>query len=138
MSLYYPPVTKRIPCNIRVNHRNKWYDFVDGGNGFLYGIPYFAPKVVEFNVEDKSFKEIGPDLGERGEKYMHGIRANNGSTYCIPFKGNHFLKITPFEKGDALVQILDDKIIPYYREVESLGDDDMSDDDDTSEKCNRG
>jgi hypothetical protein len=44
----------------------KWSEFVDGGDGFLYGTPYDATRVVKFNPLDKSLTEIGPDLGEGG------------------------------------------------------------------------
>jgi len=45
---------------------HKWSSFLDGGDGFLYGIPSYAPRrVVKFNplrVPAKSFlTEIGPD-----------------------------------------------------------------------------
>ena len=57
---------------------------MDGGNGCFYGIPFRARRVVEFNVEDKSIKEIGPDLGYYRMKYRNGFKASNGSIYCIP------------------------------------------------------
>jgi hypothetical protein len=41
----------------------KWSAFVDGGDGFLYGIPSNARRVVKFDPLDKSMTEIGPDLG---------------------------------------------------------------------------
>ena len=43
---------------------HKWWDFVDGKNGFFYGIPFSARRVVKFNPLDKSLTEIGPGLGE--------------------------------------------------------------------------
>ena len=50
----------------------KWSNFVDGGDGFFYGIPFNARRVVKFNPLDKSFTEIGPDFGEGGYKWMRG------------------------------------------------------------------
>ena len=47
-----------------IQGHGKWNDFVDGGNGFFYGIPRNARRVVKFNPLDKSLTEIGPDLGE--------------------------------------------------------------------------
>ena len=44
----------------------KWSTFVDGEDGFFYGIPCDAHRVVKFNPIDKSLTEIGPDLGEGG------------------------------------------------------------------------
>ena len=57
---------------------------MDDRNGCFYGIPFRARRVVDFNVEDKSIKEIGPDLGYYRMKYGNGIKANNDSIYCIP------------------------------------------------------
>ena len=45
----------------------KWSTFVDGGDGFLYGMPSSERRVVKFNPLDKSLTEIGPDLGEGEE-----------------------------------------------------------------------
>ena len=53
-------------------------------------------------------KEIGPDLGEGGEKYTTGVRPANGSIYCAPgWSTKYFLKITPKGKGDAEVEVLE-------------------------------
>ena len=104
------PTTKLITCNSQIDltRKYKWRDFVNGGDGFLYGIPDNAPKVVRFSPIDKSMEEIGPYLGDEEYKYRSGIRAGNGSIYCIPHGAKHFLKITPStEGGDAKVQILD-------------------------------
>ena len=48
----------------------KWSAFVDGGDGFFYGIPFSARRVVKFNPLDKSWTEIGPDFGEGGFKWI--------------------------------------------------------------------
>ena len=69
----------------------------------MYGIPYNARRVVEFTVEDKSIKEIGPDLGDRSGKYWIGVKANNGSIYCVPLYAIYLLKITPGEVQNAKV-----------------------------------
>ena len=57
-------LTTLIDIDDEIQGRVKWLDFVDGGDGFFYGIPYFARRVVKFNPLDKSLTEIGPDLGE--------------------------------------------------------------------------
>jgi hypothetical protein len=56
--------------------REKWSDFVDGGDGFFYGIPFDARRVVKFNPLDKSFTEIGPDF-DGFDKWRCGVRASN-------------------------------------------------------------
>ena len=81
--MVFPPATRLIECDIQMDVHEKWRGFVDGGNGCLYGIPDDARRVVEFKVEDKSIKEIGPDLGYYRMKYGNGIKPNNDSIYCI-------------------------------------------------------
>jgi hypothetical protein len=87
----------------------KWLDFVDGEDGFFYGIPFFARRVVKFNPLDKSLTEIGPDLGESGMKWCCGVRAKNGSIYCAPDNAEHILKIDTIQ---GTVEILDDIELP--------------------------
>jgi hypothetical protein len=82
---------------------------VDGKNGFFYGIPFNARRVVKFNPLDKSLTEIGPDLGEGGYKWRFGVRANNGRIYCAPYCANHILKIDPIQ---GTVETLDDIEMP--------------------------
>jgi hypothetical protein len=86
-----------------------WSSFVDGGDEFLYGIPYDARRVVKFNPLDKSLTEIGPDFGEGGAKWKRGVRANTGSIYCAPYNSNHILKI---DTNDGTVETLDNVELP--------------------------
>ena len=82
----YSKETRLIKCDVQTDDiKGKWKDFMDGGNGYLYGIPSNARRVAEYNVKDNNMKEIGPDLGVGwGNKYENGIKANNGSIYCVP------------------------------------------------------
>jgi hypothetical protein len=86
-----------------------WNDFVDGEDGFFYGIPYNARRVVKFNPLDKSLTEIGPDLGKGGCKWQCGVRANTGDIYCAPFCSDHILKI---KTNDGTVETLDNVEVP--------------------------
>ena len=86
----------------------KWSEFVDGGDGFLYGIPCNARRVVKFNPLNKSLKKVGPDFGG-GAKWSCGVRANNGSIYCAPFNANRILKINTI---NGTVETLDDVLLP--------------------------
>jgi hypothetical protein len=57
----------------------EWSNFVDGEDGFFYGIPLNARRcVVKFDPLDKSFTEIGRDVGEGYGKWRCGVRANTG------------------------------------------------------------
>jgi len=89
--------------------RLKWFDFVDGGDGFFYGIPFDARRVVKFNPVNKSLTEIGPDLGKGEAKWKCGVRANTGSIYCAPYYADHILKINT---NDGTVETLDDVEMP--------------------------
>ena len=82
---------------------------MDGKNGFFYGIPYNARRVVKFNPLDKSLTEIGPDFGDGGLKWRCGVRANTGSIYCAPYNTEHILKINT---NDGTVETLDDVELP--------------------------
>jgi hypothetical protein len=88
---------------------DKWSAFVDGGDGFLYGIPSRARRVVKFNPLDKSFTEIGPDLGAGVAKWQCGVLANNNSIYCAPSCAERILKIDTIQ---GTVETLDDVEVP--------------------------
>ena len=59
-----------------IEGRVKWSVFVDGEDGYFYGIPCDARRVVKFDPLDKSLTEIGPDLGDVVDKWRCGVRAN--------------------------------------------------------------
>jgi hypothetical protein len=92
-----------------IEGRAKFSTFVDGGDGFLYGIPSDAQRVVKFNPLDKSFTEIGPDLGDDECKWMCGVRSNNNSIYCAPYRADHILKIDTIQ---GTVETLDNVEVP--------------------------
>ena len=98
-------LTTLIDIDDEIQGHVRWWDFVDGKNGFLYGIPSHARRVVKFNPLDKSLTEIGPDLGEGRYKWLCGVRDNNGNIYCAPCNAEHILKINT---KDGTVEILDD------------------------------
>jgi hypothetical protein len=87
----------------------KWSTFVDGEDGFFYGIPCDARRVVKFNPVDNSLTEIGPDLGDGQMKWECGVRADTGSIYCAPYHSNRILKINTI---DGTVETLDDVELP--------------------------
>jgi hypothetical protein len=92
-----PSLTSLIDIGDEIQGQYKWSTFVDGKNGFLYGIPANARRVVKFNPLDKSLTEIGPDFGEIWGKWRCGVRANNGKIYCAPCNADHILKIDPIQ-----------------------------------------
>jgi hypothetical protein len=92
----------------------KWSTFVDGKNGFLYGIPCNARRVVKFDPLDKSMTEIGPDLGDDEEKWSCGVLANNSGIYCAPCNAEHVLKIDTIQ---GTVETLDNVRLPETGEL---------------------
>jgi hypothetical protein len=87
---------------------------VDGGDGFFYGIPFNARRVVKFNPLDKLLTEIGPDLGDGRHKWRCGVLANTGSIYCAPFHADHILKIDTIQ---GTVETLDNVRLPETGEL---------------------
>ncbi len=83
----------------------KWSTFVNGKDGFLYGIPWGAHHVVKFNPVDKSMRLIGAEVD--GAWYI-GILAHNGCIYS-EFSSQHgsrrMLKINTV---DGTVETLDE------------------------------
>jgi hypothetical protein len=55
-------IGEKIVCDedldLEVRHISKWSTFVDGKDGFLYGIPEHAVRVVKFSPVDKSMEMI--------------------------------------------------------------------------------
>ena len=98
------PATSLIKCDVQIwDLIEQWRDFVDGGNGCLYEIPWNYQWVVELSLEDKNLKEIRPDLRWKYMKYWRGIKVDNGSIYCMPFNDSrlkNLLKIIPKEGKD--------------------------------------
>ena len=73
---------------------SKWTAPLAAPNGFVYGIPADARRVVKFNPVDKSFTHIGPDFGDEKWKWGRGAMTDSGIIYCLPsFNGHGILKI---------------------------------------------
>ncbi len=85
--------TKLVGDSVDGDDSKKWSTFVDGKDGFFYGIPCDANRVVKFNPLDRTMTEIGPDLGDEEWKWNGGVRANNSNIYCAPCNCDEILKI---------------------------------------------
>ena len=59
----------------------EWSGSLAAPNGFVYGIPYNARRVVKFNPVDKSITEIGPDFGNDECKWSEGAITDSGIIY---------------------------------------------------------
>ena len=88
----------------------KWSTFVDGLDGYLYGVPYNAPRAVKFDPISKSMEEIGPDFGEGGMKWGCGVRAvTNDCIYCAPCYAKYMLKINT---KNGIVETMENTDLP--------------------------
>jgi hypothetical protein len=107
-----PSFTTGIGIEIHQAGCVKWSEFVDGGDGILYGIPAQARHVVKFNPLDLSLTEIGPDFGEGRFKWWRkgGVRAKTGSIYCVPYVSSN--SIPKISTNDGTVETLDDVEMP--------------------------
>lgn len=76
---------------------NKWYGFVSHPNGKLYGVPYNATQVLEFDPIAKTTVLFG-SAGSGTTKYMGGVVGQDGKIYCIPFNANTILVIDPINR----------------------------------------
>ena len=61
--------------------RTKWSRIFAAPNGYLYGIPRIARRVVKFNPVDKSMTHIRPDFGN-GVQWHRGAMTASGVIYC--------------------------------------------------------
>ena len=57
---------------------SKWIAPLAAPNGFVYGIPAHARRVVKFNPVDKSFTHVGPDFGDEEWKWGTGAMNDSG------------------------------------------------------------
>ena len=62
---------------------DKYNGTVAAANGYLYGIPYGARRVIKFNPVEKSITHIGPDFG-LGWKWSKGAITDSGIIYSLP------------------------------------------------------
>ena len=112
-----PSLTTLIGDEIQGNQQNrKWATFVDGGDGFFYGIPYDMMLAVWSSLipSTNQWKRLDLISGEGRAKWMCSVRANTGSIYYAPFSSNHILKINT---NDGTVETLDDVELPETGEA---------------------
>jgi hypothetical protein len=88
----------------------KWSCFVKGKDGFLYGIPHGARRVVKFNPIDKSMELIGPVV--HYEWFCGVLFAKNGLIYCPPhYFNSQMLKINTI---DSTVEVIVVEMPPWF------------------------
>ena len=108
------PITTRVGEQLK-KHQT-WWGTVAAANGFIYGIPFQARRVIKFNPVDKSMTHIGPDFGE-GLKWTNGAITGDGVIYCFPRVAKRgILKI---DTNTDMAAELDANLFPEQRGVVS-------------------
>jgi len=76
--------------------REKWLSFVEGPDGFLYGIPDMSNSLLRFDPITHTGTEIPLHEDWHGEqKYGFGVLAENGHIYALPMAAKQVLSIAP-------------------------------------------
>jgi len=74
----------------------KWSKFVEGTDGFLYGIPFSSNTLLRFDPILHKATIIPLEEDHHGEfKWYGGVLAKNGFIYTLPFSANRVLSIAP-------------------------------------------
>ena len=95
-----------------IQGRDKWSVCVAGRDGWVYGIPWNARRVVKFNPVDDTMITIGPDLGSGRYKWQAGVLDEKGFIYCAPYFSSHILKIDTNKSKGGIVTVLDHVEMP--------------------------
>ena len=76
----------------------KWSGFVEGEDGFLYGMPDQSNELLRFDPIKHTAKLIPlPEEMHGGWKWFGGVRAENGFIYAIPANVDQVLSIAPLK-----------------------------------------
>lgn len=80
-------------------HGTRWRDLVQATDGMIYGIPYDAKQVFEFDPrnESESVKIIGnsSNSDDKRGKWANGVLAKDGCIYAFPWYRRRILKVIP-------------------------------------------
>jgi hypothetical protein len=81
-----------------------WLGGVLAPNGKIYGVPYDATTILEFDPQNfNNSREITPNIGALtgSSKYVGGVLATNGKIYFAPYSEDRFLELDPENPEDA-------------------------------------
>lgn len=86
-----------VDYEVDVKKLTNYAPYVDGKNGWFYGIPGSSSpgtvfRAIKYNPIDKELIHFGPDLAEFRKNVRHGVLANNGCIYYPP-SGGRVVKI---------------------------------------------
>ena len=78
----------------------KWSSSVLGNNGKIYGIPYKANPVLQFDPITNEFVLIGKEWCSRWQ-WCNGCLGTDGNIYGVPQDSHYVLKITIANRWDV-------------------------------------
>jgi len=76
---------------------------VAGLNGCIYGMPYYASRIVEFNPATNTTRHVGDDFGDNKQKWFSGVLGPDGCIYGCPHNTKQILKYNPATETTTLV-----------------------------------
>ena len=71
----------------------KYNTACEGGNGFIYALPSFAPSILKINPHNDSVETLTDDFGGAGYKWVSCVRIDNGDVIGIPLISSSILRI---------------------------------------------
>ena len=98
-------ITTLIDCPFQEGKEWKWREFVDGHDGYLYGIPFMANRVLKFCRKDEFMTEIGPEFNDHDAWWCGIFSANHQKIYCPPISEDGKFLIIDIE--NQIVSLLD-------------------------------
>ena len=84
-------------------NRPKWRGGVIASNGFVYGIPSSATKMLKFNPITESSILVGNSLGGEKEKWVDGVLGLDGFIYGVPGDADSILRFDPVSETTSLI-----------------------------------
>jgi len=77
---------------------DKWSGFVEGEDGFLYGMPDQSNELLRFDpINHTATFFLLPEEMHGDAKWFGGVRAANGFIYAIPNEADQVLSIAPLK-----------------------------------------
>ncbi|CAH0368352.1 unnamed protein product [Pelagomonas calceolata] len=80
----------------------KWHGGQLAPNGFIYGVPCYASRVLRIDPRTDEVSYFG-DLGDAKAKWYGGILGPDGNMYCMPFAATRVLRVVTAEDRCELI-----------------------------------
>lgn len=101
------PGVRRNPTLVGEDYGNddfKWFGGYLATDGCIYGIPYSARKVLQYNTRTGTTALIGNDFRASSMKWVCGSLDRTGNIFAIPYRHNKVIRIQPSLLGMTVDQ----------------------------------